>query len=92
MTIGNGKTEKEFFTPTQRRIIDLLKDGEPHKRDEVRRCVDELASLVNLKHHLIKLREKLRPHGYDIICQLLNHTLHYRLIKIVTLQWPAGAV
>ena len=92
MSQGNGKTERDFFTPTQRRIIDLLKDGQPHKRDEVRQCVDDLASLETLKQHLIELRKKLRPHGYDVICQILNRGYHHRLIRVAVLQWPAGAI
>ena len=92
MSQGNGKTEKDFFTPTQRRIVDLLKDGQPHRRDDVRRCVDDLASFDTLQVHLTHLREKVRPHGYDIICQVLNRQFQYRLIRVATLHWPAGPV
>ena len=92
MIQSNGETERDFFTSTQRRIIDLLKDGQPHRRDDVRKCIDDLASLASLKQHLIEMRKRIRPHGYDVICQILNRAYHYRLIKVAVLQWPPGAV
>jgi hypothetical protein len=92
MSQGDGRAGRDFFTPTQQRIVDLLKNGQPHKRDEVRRCVDELASLASLKTHLVKLRKRIRPHGYDVICQVLHRAYYYRLIKVTILHWPAGVI
>lgn len=86
---SNGR---EFFTPTQKLIIDVLKDGQPHKRDELRQAVSDTFTQKNLNEHLNRLRDRIRPYGYDIICQYLNRSLHYRLIRVAILQWPAGAV
>jgi DNA-binding winged helix-turn-helix (wHTH) protein len=69
------------FTPTQRRILDVLADRMPHRREELHACLpDDLGALANLRFHLSQLRKVLRPHGQDIICQLYRNRLHYRQI------------
>ena len=81
------------FSPTQRRILKLLSDGEPHRREELLRCIDEetdpkkfTADGRNLQKHLCLIREKIRPRGHDIVCQLLHRAIHYR--HIITLTIP----
>ena len=81
MTEGNG------FTPTQRRLLDVLSDGEVHDRDELVACLEDgLSVWRNVNPHLIAIRKKLRPNRQDIICQVLNRRFVYRLIGLITLK------
>ena len=58
------------FTPTQVRILAVLSDGLPHRREELRDVLpDELGSLDNVRPHLTAIRRVLRPRGEDIVCE-----------------------
>ena len=71
------------FTPTEQRIMDLLDDGLPHRREELHRCLsDELAALSAIQPHLSRLRRRLNPKGIDILCILKDRTLHYQKIRV----------
>jgi DNA-binding SARP family transcriptional activator len=72
------------FTPTQRRILEVLADGMPHRRESLHACLpDDMGALANLRFHLSQLRKVLRPLGQDIICQLYKNRLHYRHICVL---------
>lgn len=50
------------LTPTQQRIWDVLKDGQPHTKDELVACInDELSPRNTIHVHLTYLRRKLPP-------------------------------
>lgn len=72
------------FTPTQKRIYNLLADGLPHKREEIQDTfTDGVDSTRNIDNHLVAMRKKLRPLGYDVICQFVKRSNHFRLIRLV---------
>lgn len=72
------------FTPTQRRLMRLLRDGEAHRRDELMLSLDEeYRTRQHLNFHLHYLRRKVHPYGYGIICELKMRSIHYRLVKLV---------
>lgn len=79
-------TTKELkFTPTEQRILDLLEDGLPHSRKDVIACLnDEMATRLNLNPHLTHLRNKLRPLGQTIICELVKKAIFYRRVILYT--------
>lgn len=82
MSNGNGKA----FTPTETRILSALADGMPHPKAELKGCVDEQLALVDdsaLRAHLARIRKKLRPKGQDIICELLNRSIHWRHVRLL---------
>ncbi len=55
------------LTPTQRRLWEILKDGEPHTKDELWKCIgDETSVSSNLANHISMLREKLKRHGLQV--------------------------
>ncbi len=57
------------FTPTQRRMLEVLADGLPHRREELRACLeDELASIETMRKHIGAMRKLLRTDGHDIVC------------------------
>ena len=76
----NGK-----LGPTQKRILRLLQDGKPHKRDELLACLDDkLAGYRNLQPHLVGIKKVLRPTGEDILCVYLQSTFWYQHVKLLS--------
>lgn len=72
------------FTPTERRILDLLADGQLHNRKEVHACLDDdLANPTAIKFHISNMRKKLNPSGYDIFCAERNGGA-YRLVQMLS--------
>src|SRR5688572_9036537 len=70
------------LTPIQRRIVDLLKDGKPHYREDVLACLEnEDATHRNLSPHLAYLRRRIRPAGYDVIVQVIGYVRYFRMIN-----------
>lgn len=67
------------LTVTQRRIVELLMDGEAHKLPEMMKCLDdELSEKSNLHVHLALVRPKLQKGGIDI---LVRKGL-YRMVRL----------
>lgn len=72
------------FTPTERRILELLADGLPHRREEVLLCLDdELADYTHLSGHIKNARRKLLPLGYDVVCQVKSFMYSYRWVRVL---------
>lgn len=71
------------LTPTDRKIIDLLKDGEAHSIDEIRtNCMqDDQAVDSTIKAHISSLRRKLEPKRLAI---LGSSGPQYRLVRMIT--------
>ena len=78
MADGNG------YTPIQRKMLDILKDGEAHHPLELHKCLaDELGPRSNIGAHLTALREKLRPKGINIALIYDRRRLLYQLVRRV---------
>lgn len=62
--------ESDGFTPTERRIMDLLADNQWHSRYDLKALLDDdLASMKALGQHIFNLRAKLKP-NHLIVCEL----------------------
>ncbi len=71
------------FTPTEQRILNLLSDGLPHSREEIRHCLsDELAPKAAIRPHIASIRRVLRLLGEDIICEI-NPKICYRHVRLL---------
>jgi hypothetical protein len=81
-TFTSGVNVRKEFSKIERRLFDLLRDGDPHKLAEMIPLVDERASSKNLMNHFVNMRKKLRPKGIDILCVIHNRTCHYRLVRV----------
>jgi hypothetical protein len=69
------------YTPTQRRIMDVLADGQLHEKRDLMSCLYE-DNISNLGVHLAYLRRKLRALGQDIICERTgSNGACYRLVS-----------
>lgn len=70
------------YTPIQRRIMEVLKDGKPHARSEVFECLqDSLSGDSTLRVHICYLRKRLRSIGKTIIWEANGGA--YRLVRFV---------
>lgn len=57
------------LTPTEQRIIDLLKDGKPHWRAELKALLnDDMAGPNAVAMHLRNVRRKIVKHRKMIVC------------------------
>lgn len=62
------------LSPTQKAILDILSDGMPHTKPELRKCLpDELAGHGALNTAITRLRAILRPIGHDIVFESRGH-------------------
>jgi hypothetical protein len=70
------------LTPTQRKILGLLSDGQAHAAREIKRLLpDDLGAVTNVKPHLSRLRKTLRARGEDIRCEIVNGAVRYRHVR-----------
>ncbi len=72
------------YTPTETRILDLLRDGLPHRRDEVFKCLDDdLADISAIYPHMTRLPKKLQPKGQDILAVTTGRITFYQHIRLL---------
>lgn len=70
------------FSQAELRLIRITSDGEPHTKDELRKCLrNPNASDGDLHQAIFVLRQKLKPHGQDIIAQSYGRGSKYRRIR-----------
>lgn len=68
------------LTPTERRMYEMLQDGERHTKEELRTCLyDHYSSAEGVRVHICTLRAKL-PEGKLIVCEIRHRIAHYRLV------------
>ncbi len=71
------------FTPTQQRIVDVLSDGKPHRKQELVSCLwDELGNSSTVAVHICAIR-KLLPPGEDIVCVVRYQSAYYQHIRLL---------
>lgn len=76
-------SENNGYTPTERRMLDILDDGLPHRREELHACLgDELAPLSAIQNHISRLRAKLKPKGHDVLCVSRDNTRYYQRVVL----------
>lgn len=83
------------FTPTQQRMLDVLKDGKGHTLAELQACLDdELTEKKAVNVHLTYLRKKLRGLGRDVVAQLsfdeTGRRFLYRQVRTMSSEEVAG--
>ena len=72
------------YTPTEYRILNLLKDGLPHHKTEVHKCLyDELSQLDSLAPHICRLRAKLLQRGETVVAVIRNKTTFYQHFRLL---------
>lgn len=75
------------FTATETRIMRVLADGQPHRKEEIHACLpDELGALNNVQMHISNIRKKLRPVGQGIHCDRVDTISWYRLVRYTSIE------
>ena len=75
---------KNGMTPTERRLVEVFKDGDMHAPFELKSCLhDDLGDMGNVAVHITKLRKKLRPKGLDVMCQRIDGFSYYRMVRLL---------
>ncbi len=75
------------FTPTEQRILQVLSDGKPHHKSEFYECLFDDMSVDKNKavtNHVLRIREKLRVDGYDIVCSLRYRKSYYTHVRLLS--------
>lgn len=78
------------LTPSQLKLLEVLKDGRRHDRHELRKILEEedfmgdlqKSSLNILTAHILKIRPKL-PNDQALVCEYWQGGYHYRWIRLL---------
>lgn len=77
-------TKANYFTKTERIILEILADGQAHTTKDLREVLsDELAGPKALASHMSHIRKLLRFRQEDIVCEYRDHKFHYRHIRLL---------
>jgi len=74
------------LTKTQKKILELLSDGDRHHKNDMIRDLGKQDSEDPgklLRVHITNLRKILNPIGQDIVCQRYNRSLYYRWVRLI---------
>jgi hypothetical protein len=71
-------------TKTQAKILALLSDGLPHRRDDMVLAVfDQHEEKLALQMQVSLLRKILRPQGEDILCVVQGYVHYYQHVRLL---------
>lgn len=74
-----------IFTVTERRILDLLSDGKPHRTHSIReKLFDHLTTMNAVRWHIFNLRAKMEPLGEFIVCEIKDMKTYYRHVRLIS--------
>lgn len=77
------------FTPTERRILQVLSDGEAHKSEELFACLEDDCGgdrenlRKNLAQILFHMRKKMVPRGRTVISEWRYRRAVYRHVRLL---------
>ena len=80
----NGSAQNGRLTPTQTRMMEVLRDGMPHDREELHACLDDnLSALTAIQPHLTYIRKVIRIRGEDVLCVLHGRRIKYQHVRVM---------
>jgi hypothetical protein len=75
------------YTPTQQRMLEVLSDGQLHRPEELRACLnDDLQPIKHVTTHLAGIRKNLRLVHEDIVFQIIDGERYYRHVRFVSIR------
>lgn len=87
---GVPRSELPFpdnLTPTERRIYEMLSDGERHTKPELFSLLDDqLSGPTTVRKHICTLGAKLPPDRM-ILCECAWQTIYYRMVCPLFPNW-----
>lgn len=74
------------WTPTQVRMLQVLRDGRQHRKEELHACLnDDMGPLTNIRAHITAINEKLRKYEQTILCVQINgNSVRYQWVRLIT--------
>ena len=63
-------------------MMEILRDGRPHTRQELFECCDPLADISVVRKHVCELRNTI-PVGTAILCILINRSIGYQWVRLI---------
>lgn len=84
-TNGNGRRPANLrFTPVQRRLLAVLRDGQIHSRKELEACLDDdMFQDSALSAQLTFLRRRIIPLGRDVDYITRKDRGGYRMVALI---------
>ena len=75
--------ERPTLTPTERRMFDLLAEGEPVSRDALKELTNEgeYCTNANLRMHVSNVRRKMQDPAVLIMAVCTNKGWTYRMVR-----------
>jgi len=70
------------FSPTQRRMLEVLSDGQPHAKSELHKACGP-CSEKTVVVHIFNLRKKLQRHGHDVACRRVRSRWCYQHVRLL---------
>lgn len=84
MTVDTNDRSSKALTPTERRIMDVLKDGAVHLKEELyAQLTDELAGSTAVSTHISRIRRKIEGQGLLIVYQETKRGSTFRLARMI---------
>jgi 5-methylcytosine-specific restriction endonuclease McrA len=83
---GTGLEEQPVrirFTPSQRALLTILSDGQPHTYEELLAGLGNGTALESLKVHLSEIRRTIRFFREEIVCEIHKRKRCYRHIHLL---------
>jgi hypothetical protein len=75
----SNEIEEPTWTPIQRKIIELLDDGQSHSPKEIQKLMMP-SSIASVSDHIAAIRIKLRPLGQTVIAEYWKRQCFYRRV------------
>lgn len=74
------------WTPIQAKMLQVLKDGRPHTKEELHACLnDDLSPVTNVYMYITAINKKLRVSEQEIICDRREPgKSQYRWVRLLT--------
>ena len=69
--------------PTERRILERLKDGKSHRKQDLQQLLNDELSSNGIPNNIWRLRKVLIPLGFTISFEGGNRYQAYRLVKLL---------
>ncbi|GEM_PF-3446107 len=69
----------------QQIVLELLSDGLPHTKDEIREALEKPdMSNVTLRSVIYRARRNLAGTGQTIVCEYFHRKTHYRWVRLLS--------
>lgn len=73
------------FSPVQTKMMKILRDGQPHAKEELHKCLwDELSGPNAVNMQISYMRKKLLNCNHAILNQQIDGKVFFRLVMLIS--------